>query len=147
MYATKNETESQTLARLIRAMDHQFAVTVSYLKEEKDDAGKKTGALVETVRTLEIFDIKVTKAGDTLIVAMDRESRERRSFRLDRITAYTLHRNARFTVPRPAADAPSGRGLAAATALLAPAANLPQPLTPATAEQRVNVLAGFLAAA
>jgi predicted DNA-binding transcriptional regulator YafY len=147
MYATKNETESQTLTRLIRAMDHQFAVTVSYLKEEKDDTGRKTGALVETVRTLEIFDIKVTKAGDTLIVAMDRETRERRSFRADRITAYTLHRSARFTIPRPTADAPSGHGLAAATALLAPAANLPQPLTPASTEQRVNVLAGFLAAA
>lgn len=136
MYATKNETESQTLARLIRAMDHQHPVTVTYTKADGS----------ETLRTIEINDVTTTKAGDIVIKAMDRDSQDKRSFRLDRISHYSIHRTG-YTVPVASVDAPSGHGLAAATALLAPAANLPQPLTPATTEQRVNVLAGFLAAA
>jgi predicted DNA-binding transcriptional regulator YafY len=132
MYATKNETKSQTLTRLIRAMDHQHPVTITYTK-----AGG-----TETLRTIEIYDVTTTKAGDIVIKAMDRDSQEQRSFRLDRIQTYTIHRTA-YTVPRPAVDAPSGHGLRAATVILAP-----HPLAPVvTTEQRVNVLAGFLAAA
>lgn len=98
-----NETTTQTLTRLIKALDTQHPVTVSYLKEEKDDAGRKTGRLVETVRTIEIYDVVVSAAGDILLKAMDRETGEARSFRVDRLVAYTVHRT-EYTVARPAAD-------------------------------------------
>jgi predicted DNA-binding transcriptional regulator YafY len=103
MKRTANETSTTTLTRLIKALDAKHPVTVSYLKEEKDDAGRKTGRLVETVRTLEIYDVVVSNAGDILLKAMDRETGESRSFRLDRIESYSIHRSA-YTVARPAAD-------------------------------------------
>jgi predicted DNA-binding transcriptional regulator YafY len=119
MRHTKNETSTATLTRLITALDKQQPVTITYLKEEKDDAGKKTGHLVETVRTVEIYDFYVSAAGDILAKAMDRESGERRDFRIDRLISYTVHRSA-YTVPRPAADEPKQRttsGLATVTVL------------------------------
>lgn len=141
MFTTANESSEQTLTRLIRAMDSQHPATITYLKEEKDTTGKKTGQLVETVRTIEIYDIRITKAGDTLIVAMDRETQERRTFRADRLVSYSIHRTA-YTVPRETEVAPAGHGLAAATTRVAR-------LTPATltTAARVDVLARFLTTA
>jgi predicted DNA-binding transcriptional regulator YafY len=139
MRQTKNETQHQTLTRLITCMDKAQPVTISYLKEEKDDAGRKTGQLIETVRTLEIFDVVVSQAGDILIKAMDRETGEARSFRLDRLISYTVHRSA-YVVARIAADdkpARAAHGLATVTVLY--------PVDcPATA--RVDILADALAA-
>jgi predicted DNA-binding transcriptional regulator YafY len=118
MRHTKNETSTHTLTRLITALDKQQPITITYLKEEKDDAGRKTGRLVETVRTIEILDFVISQAGDILVKALDRETGESRSFRLDRIQAYTVHRTG-YTVPRPAADEPKTRpaGLATVTVL------------------------------
>ncbi len=138
MKRTANETTTQTLTRLIASMDKAQPVTVSYLKEEKDDAGRKTGRLVETVRTLEIFDVVISQAGDILIKAMDRATGEARSFRADRIVSYSIHRTS-YLVPRPAADDKPARtvGLATITVLY--------PVDcPATA--RVQLLADALAA-
>lgn len=98
MRHTDRETTTQTLTRLIKAMDAGHPVTVSYLKEERDD-GRRTGRLVETVRTIEIYDVTVTAAGDIVLKAMDRDSQESRSFRLDRVRTYSIHRTA-YTVPR-----------------------------------------------
>lgn len=103
MRHTNRETSTTTLTRLIKALDAHHPVTITYLKEEKDDAGRKTGQLVETVRTIEILDFVVTQAGDILIKALDRETGEARSWRLDRLVAYTVHRTA-YTVEAPAAD-------------------------------------------
>lgn len=103
MRHTANETTTQTLTRLIKALDAHHPVTITYLKEEKDDAGKRTGQLIETVRTIEILDFVITQAGDILIKALDRETGEARSWRLDRLVAYTVHRTA-YTVEVPAAD-------------------------------------------
>lgn len=103
MKTTAKQTSATTLADLYRAMDHQHPVTITYLKEEKDDAGKKTGRLIETVRTIEIYDVRTTKAGAITLKAMDRESGESRTWRLDRIQAYTVHRTA-YTIARPTAD-------------------------------------------
>lgn len=114
MFTTAAETSDRTLTRLIRAMDHQHPVTVTYTKADGS----------ETLRTIEIYDVTTSKAGDIVIKAMDRTSGESRSFRLDRLVAYTVHRTA-YTVPRPTVDAPSGHGLAAATPRVAT-------LTPAT---------------
>jgi predicted DNA-binding transcriptional regulator YafY len=139
MRHTKNETTTRTLTRLITALDRQQPVTITALKEEKDDNGRKTGRLVETVRTIEIYDFYVSAAGHILIVAMDRETGERREFRLDRLISYTVHRTS-YTVARPTADEPKkrpGTGLATVTVLY------PVDL-PITA--RVDLLADALAA-
>ncbi|MFC7817569.1 WYL domain-containing protein [Streptomyces sp. NPDC057367] len=139
MRHTANETSTTTLTRLIKALDAKHPVTITYLKEEKDQAGKRTGQLVETVRTIELYDITVSSAGDILLKAMDRETGESRTFRLNRIVAYTVHRSA-YTVARPAADdkpARPARGLATVTVLY------PVDL-PITA--RIDLLADALAA-
>lgn len=111
MKHTSRQTSTATLTDLYRALDTQRPVTITYLKEEKDENGKtvkvtdengnKTVKLVETVRTIEAYDIHTTKAGNVVIKAMDRDSQESRTFRLDRIRAYTLHRGT-YQVERPA---------------------------------------------
>lgn len=118
MRHTKNETSTTTLTRLIAALDKQQPVTITYLKEEKDENGKRTGRLVETVRTIEIVNVFVSNAGDILVRALDRETKEIRSFRLDRIQAYTVHRTS-YLVERPVADERESRtaGLATVTVL------------------------------
>ncbi|MEV6504810.1 WYL domain-containing protein [Streptomyces sp. NPDC051642] len=111
MRQTKNETQHQTLTRLITALDKQQPVTITYIKADGST----------TVRTIEIFDVVVSAAGDILLKAMDRETGEARSFRIDsdRLIAYTVHRTA-YVVARPAADEPKTRpahGLATVTVL------------------------------
>jgi predicted DNA-binding transcriptional regulator YafY len=137
MRHTKNETTTQTLTRLIKALDAKHPATITYLKEEKDDAGRRTGRLVETVRTIEVYDVVISQAGDILLKAMDRETGEARSFRLDRLVSYTIHRTA-YTVPRLAADEPRpAHGLATVIVLY--------PVDCPIA-QRIDLLASALAA-
>jgi predicted DNA-binding transcriptional regulator YafY len=108
MRRTTTETVEATLTRLIKAMDSRTPVTITYLKEVKDEDGRpvvgedglRTGELEETVRTIEIYDFVVTLAGYITIKAMDRETGESRTFRLDRITTYTVHRSATYAVAR-----------------------------------------------
>ncbi|WP_097865950.1 WYL domain-containing protein [Streptomyces sp. rh34] len=90
MKTTANETQAQTLTRLLAAADRQHPVTITYTKADG----------TETIRTIEIYDTRTTKAGDIILKAMDRETGESRTFRLDRIQAYTIHRTA-YTVTRP----------------------------------------------
>lgn len=129
MRHTKNETTTQTLTRLIKALDAKHPVTITYTKADG----------TETIRTIEIADILVTAAGDIVLRAADRDTRETRSFRADRIQTYTVHRTA-YVVEMPAADGPKTRtttGLATVTVLY--------PVDcPATA--RVQLLADALAA-
>jgi hypothetical protein len=106
VHRTATETADTTLTRLIKAMDRQHPVTITYLKEAKDDAGHRTGGFVQTIRTVEVFDVRVSQAGDILIVGMDRETAEQRSFRLDRITEYTTHRGTGYVVEREPATTP-----------------------------------------
>ena len=94
------ETVEATLTRLIKAMDTQTPVTIAYTKADG----------TESVRTIEIHDFVVTAAGDITIKAMDRETGEQRTFRLDRVRHYLVHRGASYTVPRdeqPADSKPS----------------------------------------
>ncbi|MFB7440238.1 WYL domain-containing protein [Streptomyces mirabilis] len=139
MRHTANETTTQTLTRLVAALDKSHPVTITYLKEEKDEAGKKTGRLIQTVRTIEIYDIVTTKAGDVLIKAMDRETGESRSWRLDRIVSYTTHRTA-YVIERPAAKTTTRRPVPGLATVAAPNAAL---LAPAA---RIQILAASLAA-
>jgi len=73
-----------------RAVVRQQPVTITYT----------TASGTETVRTIEPYAIEGTAKGDRIVRSMDRESGEFRSWRLDRITAHTLHRGA-FRVKRP----------------------------------------------
>jgi len=109
MKHTANENTTQTLTRLIKALDAKHPVTITYVKSDGST----------TIRTIEIYDIVVSAAGDILLKAMDRESGESRSFRLDRLVSYTVHRT-EYTVARPASDEPKARpahGLATVTVL------------------------------
>jgi predicted DNA-binding transcriptional regulator YafY len=90
---TKNETSITTLTRLITALDKQQPVTITYTKADG----------TTTVRTIEIYDVVISQAGDILIKAMDRETGESRSFRIDRLVSYTVHRTA-YVIARPVAD-------------------------------------------
>ena len=108
MRHTNRQTSTKTLADLYRALDRKQAVTLTFDKEEKDDAGEKTGRLVEDVRTVEPYDIQTTRAGDIVVKAMDRQTGESRTIRLDRTHAYTLHRSP-FVIEVPEATTPAGR--------------------------------------
>lgn len=100
--------EDDLAADLHTAVRKQQPVTVSYTKADGTD----------TVRTVEPTSVTETKAGDLLVRGTDRESGGTRSFRLDRISAYTVHRS-RFTV-RTEAPAPRKTDLVAAFRLGAP---------------------------
>ncbi|MBP5870868.1 WYL domain-containing protein [Streptomyces scabiei] len=129
MRRTANETSTTTLTRLIKALDAKHPITITYTKADG----------TETIRTIEIADIIVTNAGDIVLRAADRDTQEMRSFRLDRLVSYTVHRTA-YVVERPAADEPkqcTTTGLNTVTVLY--------PVDcPATA--RVQLLADALAA-
>jgi predicted DNA-binding transcriptional regulator YafY len=96
MRTTASETETDTTLRLMTAMDRHHPVTITYLKANGD----------ETIRTIETYAIEVSNAGDILLKVMDRQSGEKRTFRLDRIQAYTVHRSS-YTVPLPADAKPT----------------------------------------
>lgn len=110
MKHTANQTATKTLADLYRALDRKQAISLTFDKEEKDDAGKKTGRLIEDLRTVEPYDIQTTLAGHIVIKAMDRQTGESRTVRLDRVHAYTLHRSP-FIIEVPEATTPAGRGI------------------------------------
>jgi hypothetical protein len=101
MRITANQTTTRTLTDLNTALAKQHPVTITAWKEEKDATGRKTGRMVQTVRTIEIYEIATTKAGNVAINAMDRETGESRTFRVDRLISYTTHRTT-YTVPVPA---------------------------------------------
>lgn len=133
MFHTAHETTEQTLTRLIRAWDNRRAVTITYRKADG----------TETVRTLEIYDIQVTAVGDIVIKAMDRQSGESRSFRLDRIDAYSVHRSG-YQVERAEDDAEPARTVPSLRMALETVAGLE--LVPVDTAARVALLADTLAA-
>ncbi|WP_435058482.1 WYL domain-containing protein [Streptomyces sp. bgisy060] len=108
MKHTAKQTTLRTLEDLHKALARKRPVTIHALKEEKDERGRKTGNLVETLRTLEIYDLTSTADGNILIHGMDRETGEDRAFRLDRLLAYTVHRIA-YKIERPAPEADTER--------------------------------------
>jgi predicted DNA-binding transcriptional regulator YafY len=77
-----------------RVISRHRPVTISYVRENGST----------TVRTIEAYEIKETKAGNLIVRAMDRETGESRSWRLDRMTSYTIHRSV-FLTPRPVINA------------------------------------------
>lgn len=81
----KTAAKEDALSRAIR--DHH-PVTLVYTREDG----------TETMRTVEPYDTAVSRAGDQLLRAMDRDSGEPRTWRLDRITWYQVHSRGRFLV-------------------------------------------------
>lgn len=93
MRATRNETEMDTVLNVHVAITRRQPVTLTYWDDKGD----------ETVRTIEPYELKVSAAGDVRVVAMCRLRRELRSFRLDRVTHYTVHRGTfQLELPAPA---------------------------------------------
>lgn len=129
MRLTKNETTTQTLTRLIKALDAKHPITITYIKADG----------TETIRTVELYDIVVSAAGDIVLKGMDRDTGESRSWRLDRIVAHTTHRTA-YVVPVPAADDKPARTTYELAATIAPHA---AHMSTAT---RINNLAAAFAA-
>lgn len=103
MRITAQQTSEKTLTDLARAMDTRRPVTITYVKADG----------TTSVRTIELYDLKTTSKGHVIARAADRQSGEMRTWRLDRIVSYTLHRG-RYTVVLPEATAAA-----------------PQPTTPA----------------
>lgn len=91
MKRTARQLTEATIADLYRAMDRRHPITITYVKADG----------TATVRTIETYDIRTTGAGDVIVKAMDRQSRESRTFRVDRLVSYSVHRTA-YRVPVPA---------------------------------------------
>jgi predicted DNA-binding transcriptional regulator YafY len=100
MKLTAKQTTTKTLTDLYRAIDHQHAVTITYRAEDG----------TETIRTIEPWDIRTTKAGRIQLRAGCRLRGDARSFYIDRIVSYTTHRIA-FVLEQPEATTPAGRGI------------------------------------
>lgn len=96
MRITAKQTSSRTLTDLARAMDARRPVTITYVKADGST----------TIRTVELYDLKTTKAGAIIARAADRQTGEMRTWRLDRVQAYTLHRG-RYTVVLPEVETPA----------------------------------------
>lgn len=92
MKRTARQTSTRTLADLIRAMDGKRAVTITYIDSDGE----------ESVRTIEIHDIRTTSKGRIIVRAMCRMRGEMRTFHPEQIVSYTIHR-LRFLL-----DAPTG---------------------------------------
>ncbi|MEV6654754.1 WYL domain-containing protein [Streptomyces sp. NPDC051219] len=92
MKRTARQTSTRTLADLIRAMDGKRAVTITYIDSDGE----------ESVRTIEVHDIRTTNKGGIIVRAMCRMRGEMRTFHPERIVSYTIHRM-RFVL-----DAPTG---------------------------------------
>lgn len=91
MWNATREDDSILIRRLNRAVASGYPVTIRYTKVD---------AVEPDLRTIEPYEVLETKNGNMIVVAMDRRTRERRTFRLDRIDLYQVHRGATFQVPR-----------------------------------------------
>lgn len=97
MKHTAGQTTRKTLADLYRAVDHGYAVTLTYTDRDG----------VTTIRTVEPFEISTTKNGGIRVHAMCRLAHSEdpadaeRAFTVSRITSYTVHRMA-YVLERPA---------------------------------------------
>jgi predicted DNA-binding transcriptional regulator YafY len=100
MKHTRNQTTRKTLTDLYRAIDRRNAVTITY----RDADG------TETIRTVEPYDIRTTKAGRIQLRAMCRLRGDARGFFVDQIDSYTCHRIA-FVLDLPEATTPAGRAI------------------------------------
>ncbi|MFJ8657420.1 WYL domain-containing protein [Streptomyces rochei] len=128
MRITSRQTTRKTLADLYRAIDRQHAVTITY----RDADG------TETIRTVEPWDIRTTKAGRIQLRAGCRLRGDARSFYVDQIASYTVHRIA-FVLDRPEATTPAGHGIVARSAAQLIARELGRDYLPARRLDRTDL--------
>lgn len=76
------QATTNTLAHLMGAMSAGRAVTIRYVRRDG----------VVSRRRVEIHSFRVTSAGNVTFYAWDHRDQEMTTFRVDRITHYTLHR-------------------------------------------------------
>ncbi|MCX4885841.1 WYL domain-containing protein [Streptomyces sp. NBC_00847] len=100
MRITANQKSTKTLADLYRAIDRQQAVTLTFV----DTDG------TETIRTVEPWELRTTKNGRIQLRAGCRLRGDARSFAVDQIKAYTLHRIG-FVLERTEATSTTGHGI------------------------------------
>jgi predicted DNA-binding transcriptional regulator YafY len=100
MKLTSRQPQTKTLADLYRAIDRQHVVTLTYIDADG----------TETIRTVEPWDIRTTKNGRIQLRAGCRLRGDARSFYVDQIRSYTLHRIG-FVLDRPEATTPAGKGI------------------------------------
>lgn len=100
MKLTAKQSTTKTLADLYRSIDRQTVVTITY----RDADG------TESIRTVEPWDLRTTKSGRIQLRAGCRLRGDARSFYVDSIVSYTLHRIG-FVLDRPEATTPAGRGI------------------------------------
>lgn len=128
----KATNQDKVFADIVKAMRLRRPVTMTYTRANG----------TTTVRTVEPYRLTKNGSGDPYFRAMDRESGESRSFRLDRIQTYTIggHKS-RFLLetpePKPAAETPSKAEMKRA-AEYAKADRMERP-TPLTVARRLPV--------
>lgn len=71
-----------TLAKMLKSLEKRRPVVIDYVKA--DGSASR--------RTVEAYDIRISKAGDVCIKAVDTAKGESRTFRLDRIMSATVRR-------------------------------------------------------
>ena len=98
MRKTRNTADTRKIFE--RVIRQGRPVTITYTREDGS----------ETVRTIEAYEIRETRAGNVIVKTMDRETGQARSWRLDRIQSYTVHRSV-FLVPRPVVNGTISRAL------------------------------------
>lgn len=103
MYAVRTEADFPALERRIeRAIRLEQPVTFTYRELKKDPENPKRrieGEYEITVRTIEPLSIEQSAKGNWFIRSLDRKTSEYRSWRFDRILAYTPHRGVRVVQP------------------------------------------------
>ncbi|WP_158102453.1 WYL domain-containing protein [Streptomyces africanus] len=100
MKLTGRQTQTKTLADLYRSIDKATCVTITY----RDADG------TETIRTVEPWELRTTKSGRIQLRAGCRLRGDARSFYVDQIVSYTVHRIG-FVLERPEATTPAARGI------------------------------------
>ena len=86
------KNSANTLAHLMGAMSAGRAVTIRYVRKDG----------MVSRRRVEIHSFSVTSAGNVTFYAWDHRDQEMTTFRVDRVTHYTLHRTpklAAYTLP------------------------------------------------
>ncbi|GAA3808013.1 WYL domain-containing protein [Streptomyces chiangmaiensis] len=121
MKLTAKQTQTKTLADLYRSIDRRHAVTITFVDADG----------TESIRTIEPYDIRTTKAGRIQVRAICRLRGEARGFFVDQIKAYTLHRIG-FVLDRPEATTPAGKGIAVRSAAQLNARELGRDYLPTT---------------
>lgn len=90
MKHTAKQPTTTTLADLYRAIDHRWAVTLTYTDEHGET----------TIRTVELHELRTNNDGGIELVVMCRLRQAERKLALAGVSAYTVHRMA-YVLTRP----------------------------------------------